>query len=38
VGTGFLDQTRSDGGDYVHTKFSKAYITAPGPGKFFQAM
>lgn len=38
VGTGFLDQTRYDGGDYKHTKFSAAYIQVPGPGKFFQAI
>ncbi|KAK5226560.1 hypothetical protein LTR47_009017 [Exophiala xenobiotica] len=34
VGTGFLDQTPEY--EYVHTKFSKAYIQVPGPGYFFQ--
>ncbi len=36
VGTGFLDQ--SSDFEYVHTKFSKAYIQVPGPGNFFQFM
>lgn len=36
VGTGFLDQTPEH--EYVHTKFSKAYIQVPGPGNFFQFM
>ncbi|KIW38277.1 uncharacterized protein PV06_09257 [Exophiala oligosperma] len=36
VGTGFLDQTPDY--EYVHTKFSKAYIQVPGPGNFFQFM
>ncbi len=34
VGTGFLDQTPEY--EYVHTKFSRAYIQVPGPGYFFQ--
>ncbi|KKY13644.1 putative catechol o-methyltransferase [Phaeomoniella chlamydospora] len=40
VGCGFLEQTRPDGGDYKHTKFSLSYtdVTVPGPGTFFQAM
>jgi hypothetical protein len=40
VATGFLDQTRPDGGDYKHTKFSISYIVtpAPGPAKLFLSM
>jgi hypothetical protein len=39
VATGFLDQTRADGGEYKHTKFSLSYITTnPGPGHLFLAM
>lgn len=39
VATGFLDQTRADGGEYKHTRFSLSYATsAPGPGKLFLAM
>ncbi|POR33890.1 Sterigmatocystin 8-O-methyltransferase [Tolypocladium paradoxum] len=35
----FLDQTRQDGGDYMHTKFSRAYLLdEPGPGYLFLAM
>ncbi|KIX95069.1 uncharacterized protein Z520_09379 [Fonsecaea multimorphosa CBS 102226] len=34
VGTKFLEQTPDY--DYVHTKFSRAYIQVPGPGNFFQ--
>ncbi|OQU97333.1 hypothetical protein CLAIMM_03279 [Cladophialophora immunda] len=34
VGTKFLEQTPNY--EYVHTKFSRAYIQAPGPGNFFQ--
>ncbi|KAI1613983.1 S-adenosyl-L-methionine-dependent methyltransferase [Exophiala viscosa] len=34
VGTGFIDQTPDY--EYVHTKFSRAYIPSPGPGNFFQ--
>ncbi|OCT50406.1 putative O-methyltransferase [Cladophialophora carrionii] len=36
VGTKFIDQTPSY--EYVHTKFSRAYIQVPGPGNFFQFM
>ncbi|KAJ6444265.1 Sterigmatocystin 8-O-methyltransferase [Purpureocillium lavendulum] len=39
VASGFLDQTRHDGGDYLHTKFSRAYLLdEPGPGHLFLAM
>lgn len=39
VATGFLDQTRPDGGDYRHTKFSLSYLMdKPGPGQLFLAM
>ncbi|TVY35408.1 O-methyltransferase [Lachnellula subtilissima] len=32
VAGGFLNQTREDGGDYMHTKYSLGYITSrPGP-------
>ncbi|KIW70707.1 hypothetical protein PV04_02951 [Phialophora macrospora] len=36
VGTKFIDQTPTY--EYVHTKFSRAYIQVPGPGNFFQFM
>jgi hypothetical protein len=36
VGTKFVEQTENY--EYVHTKFSKAYIQVPGPGNFFQFM
>ncbi|KAK3682769.1 S-adenosyl-L-methionine-dependent methyltransferase [Podospora appendiculata] len=39
VASGFLDQTRPDGGEYKHTKFSLAYILdRPAPGHLFLAM
>lgn len=39
MATGFLDQTDPDGGEYKHTKFSKAYLlSTPGPGHLFLAM
>ncbi|KAM5354447.1 hypothetical protein ACJ41O_001096 [Fusarium nematophilum] len=39
VASGFLDQTRPDGGEYKHTKFSLAYILdKPAPGHLFLAM
>lgn len=38
VATGFLNQTRSDGGDYKHSKFSQAYVLKPGPGMLFKTM
>ncbi|KAL3955314.1 hypothetical protein ACCO45_010877 [Purpureocillium lilacinum] len=39
VASGFLDQTQPDGGDYLHTKFSQAYLLdEPGPGHLFLAM
>ena len=39
VATGFLDQTRPDGGEYKHTKFSLTYLSSkPGPGQLFLAM
>ncbi|KND88464.1 Sterigmatocystin 8-O-methyltransferase [Tolypocladium ophioglossoides CBS 100239] len=39
VASGFLDQTRHDGGDYMHTKFSRAYLLdEPGPGHLFLSM
>jgi hypothetical protein len=38
VATGFLNQTRSDGGDYKHSKFSQAYVLNPGPGMLFKTM
>ena len=34
VGTKFLEQ--NDDYEYVHTKFSKAYLQEPGPGNSFQ--
>lgn len=36
VGTKFIEMT--PGFEYVHTKFSRAYIQVPGPGNFFQFM
>ncbi|KAK3322662.1 S-adenosyl-L-methionine-dependent methyltransferase [Apodospora peruviana] len=39
VASGFLDQTRPDGGEYKHTKFSLAYLLdQPSPGHLFLAM
>ncbi|KAL2753098.1 hypothetical protein ACRALDRAFT_1083559 [Sodiomyces alcalophilus JCM 7366] len=39
VVAGFLDQTEEDGGDYKHTKFSRAYVLdKPAPGHLFLAM
>jgi hypothetical protein len=39
VASAFLDQTRPDGGEYKHTKFSLAYLLdQPGPGHLFLAM
>jgi len=39
VATVFLDQTRADGGNYRHTKFSRSYLTRqPSPGHLFLAM
>ncbi|KAH8891973.1 S-adenosyl-L-methionine-dependent methyltransferase [Thozetella sp. PMI_491] len=39
VATGFLDQTRPDGGDYRHTKFSMSYLLEkPSPGHLYLAM
>ncbi|UNI22032.1 hypothetical protein JDV02_007959 [Purpureocillium takamizusanense] len=39
VAAGFLEQTQPDGGDYLHTKFSQAYLLdEPGPGHLFLAM
>lgn len=39
VATGFLNQERPDGGAYLHTKFSRAYLLSnPGPGHLFLAM
>jgi hypothetical protein len=39
VATGFLDQTRRDGGDYKHTKFSLSYLPSRlGPGHLFLAI
>ncbi|KAK0386964.1 hypothetical protein NLU13_5277 [Sarocladium strictum] len=39
VAAGFLEQSRPDGGDYMHTKFSRAYLLdKPGPGHLFLAM
>jgi hypothetical protein len=37
VGTKFIDQDPTTY-EYVHTKFSRAYIQVPGPGNFFQFM
>lgn len=37
VATGFLDQTRPDGGEYMHTKFSKEYINLGGSKALFLA-
>ncbi|RSL56249.1 hypothetical protein CEP53_006842 [Fusarium sp. AF-6] len=39
VASGFLDQTEPNGGEYMHTKFSLAYILdRPAPGHLFLAM
>ncbi|KAK3385232.1 hypothetical protein B0H63DRAFT_522574 [Podospora didyma] len=36
IRAGFLDQTRPDGGEYRHTKFSLAYLLdEPCPGHMF---
>ncbi|KAH8660019.1 O-methyltransferase-domain-containing protein [Xylariales sp. PMI_506] len=39
VATGFLEQSGPDGGDFVHTKFSRAYLLdKASPGHLFLAM
>ena len=39
VASGFLDQSKPDGGDYKHTKFSLSYVLdKPSPGHLFLAM